>query len=128
VPPFKVVDVTLPAQPYPPRIAIHFGGIVVAEEFSGYVPVAGDLYENELVELVIKKTGRAPTLNHLEPRLRQFMMLFPAFGIDQRDLRIKYVPTQISAIDADLEEMRNLCLSGMYPLQLYEKFAAHKKE
>jgi hypothetical protein len=56
------------------------------------------------------------------------MMLFPAFGIDQRDLRIKYVPTQISAIDADLEEMRNLCLSGMYPLQLYEKFAAHKKE
>lgn len=122
VPPFAVIDITLPVQAYPRQIARYFDGMVAGDASSPYKPVAGDLYENELVELVVQKTGKPPTLENLAPRQRKFMETFPAFGVDYRKLRLKYIPMQISAMDADLEEMRNLCLSGLYPADLYSKF------
>jgi hypothetical protein len=121
-PPFKVLDITLPIQPYPPKVAAYFNGFIAMEECSKYEAVAGDLYENELVELVIERTGKPPTLENLAPRQKQFMGTFPSFGVGYAELALKYIPMQISAIDSDLEEMRNLCLSGMYPLELYKKF------
>jgi hypothetical protein len=122
VPPFKVLDITLPIQHYPAKTAAYFDGFVAAEEYSEYEAVAGDLYEDELVELVVQKTGKPPTLENLAPRTKQFMRTFTAFSIRYAELALKYIPMQITAIDSDLEGMRNLCLSGMYPLELYERF------
>jgi hypothetical protein len=122
VPPFKVLDVTLPIQYYSAKIAAYFDGFVAAEEYSDYEAVAGDLYEDELVDLVVKKNGKPPTLENLARWQKNFMLTFPSFGISYAKLALKYIPMQISAIDSDLEGMQNLCLSGMYPLELYEKF------
>jgi len=126
VPPFRVVDITLPIQPYSTRVAQYFDSLVMAEEAVPYEPDAGDLFETELIEFLVAKHGRPPTMRNISPVMREFMKAFPAFAISYQQLRLMYIPMRISAIDGDLEEMRNLCLSGKYPVQLYEQFRDRK--
>jgi len=121
VPPFKVVDITLPVQAYPPRALQYFDGMVIAEQFSSYEPSAGDLYENALVELVIRQSGKSPTLGDLATPVRRFMDTFPSFGVEYQQLRLKYIPTNTNALDGEIEELRNLRLSGIYPAELHNK-------
>jgi hypothetical protein len=127
VPPFAVIDITLPIQEYSAKVAAYFGNYVITEESVPYEAEAGDLFENELVELLIKKNGHHPTLRNLPPSQIEFMTIFPAFEIQYRQLRLKYIPMRISAMDAGLEGMKNLCLSGKYPLELYKEFQKGKK-
>ncbi|SRR6266436_1293939 len=127
VPPFITIDITLPFQPYSAKIAPYFSGPVMAEKFVPYKAEAGDLFENELVDLLVQQHGVPPTLRNLPPEKREFMAVFPAFEIQYRELKLKYIPMRISAMDAPLEGMQNLCLSGKYPPELYEEFRKGKK-
>jgi len=123
VPPFAVVDVTLAMQPWSNRQRPFIPAYIASEAFNVAEKEIDDLIEDELMELLMEQ-GRVPTMANLEPRQRQTMEKFPAFQIEQQELRIKYVPTRVSAMDGALEDMRNLCLSGKYPAQLYQDFRA----
>jgi len=128
VPPFTVVDITLPRQEYSAKVAAYFSGPVLAKDSASYNPEAGDLFENRLVDLLVKKYGRRPTLRDLHARQIEFMTIFSAFEIQYCELKLGYIPTKISAMDAGLEGMKNLCLSGKYPHELYKEFQKRKKD
>ena len=121
-PPFKVVDITLLMQGWNPRESEHIPAAIMAEQWEPAQADIDDLMETELVDLIHRKTRRAPSMANLSPKLRQTMKKFPAFLVEINGLRIKYVPTQISAIDGTLERMRNLQLRGHYPFELYQRF------
>jgi hypothetical protein len=123
VPPFVVVDVSLAIQGWSRRQKPYIPA-VVASEISAPAEVGiDDLIEGELMELLLVQ-GRVPTMRNLTPVQRSTMRKFPAFYVTAHDIRLKYVPTQVSAMDAPLENMRNLCLGGRYPAQLYAEFKA----
>lgn len=124
VPPFKVVDITLPVQGYSRNIAEHFEGFIAVDDSVPSVAEAGDLYETEVIEMYRKNHGTLPTLDNLHPQQRQFMSVFPAFEVTYGRLKLKYIPMHISAMDSDLENMQNLCLSGKYPGELYREYLA----
>lgn len=123
VPPFKVVDVSLPIQPYTPEEAKYLTRIVAAEKV-GPAPATtiGDLMETELIEHFMRLHHRRPTLRDIAPALREFMAKFRPFQIMHDGCLLRYVPTSVSAMDSGLAGMKNLCLRGKYPADLYREF------
>ena len=111
-------------QAYRPEIAKYYGPIVIAEDSAAYEAVVSDLFESEMVDLIVKEHGKPPTMENVHPEVREIMKVFPAFAVEYGQLRLNYIPTRITAMDSDLEDMRNLCLSGKYPSALYEDFIA----
>jgi hypothetical protein len=131
VPPFVVVDVTLPLQPFSAREAVFITRPVVQEISVPAEPTIEELVEPEAAELFEGHHRRLPTMNDLPafgvPHLVEFMREFPAFLVTLDEIRLKYVPTAISAPDAPLERMHNLCLSGKYPVQLYDEWQQERR-
>jgi len=125
-PPFKVADITLLMQGWKRRESEHIPSAILTERWEAAQADTDDLMESELAELIYRKTGRAPSMADLSPQLVQTMRKFPAFSITINGTQIKYVPTQVSAMDGTLERMRNLRLSGRYPFELYQRFLEQK--
>jgi hypothetical protein len=121
-PPFKVVDISLFSQSWNRRQSKYIPPVIASERWEPAQAKIDDLMENELVDLIYKETGRPPTTANLTPELLQTMRKFPPFSISLSGIHIKYVPTQVSAMDGNLEQMRNLCLRGHYPAALYGRF------
>jgi len=121
-PPFKVVDITLLMQGWNRREAELIPAAIMAEKWEPAQADIDDLMETELADLIYRKTRQAPSMANVSPMLVQTMKKFPAFLVDVNGLRIKYAPTQISAMDGTLERMRNLQLCGRYPAELYQQF------
>jgi hypothetical protein len=121
-PPFKVVDITLLMQGWNRRESEHIPSAILTERWEPAQADTDDLMEDELAELIQRETGEAPTMANLSPELVQTMKKFPPFLIIIKGTQIKYVPTQVSAMDGTLERMRNLRLSGRYPFELYQQF------
>lgn len=125
-PPFRVVDITLLMQGWNRRESKHIPSVILIERWEAAQADTDDLMERKLSELIYRTTGRAPSMASLSPQLVQTMRKFPAFFITINGTRIKYVPTQVSAMDGTLERMRNLRLSGRYPFELYQRFLEQK--
>jgi hypothetical protein len=121
-PPFKVVDITLLMQRWKRRESKFIPASIMAEQSQPAQADIRDLMESELADLIYRETRQAPSMASLSPMLVQTMKKFPAFLVDINGLRIKYAPTQISAMDGTLERMRNLQLRGRYPAELYQQF------
>lgn len=121
-PPFKVVDITLFMQGWNRRQSEHIPRVISSERWDPAQAAIGDLMENELVELIFRNTSRAPSMANLGARLMETMRKFPPFSIVVNETQIKYAPTQLGAMDGSLERMRNLRLSGRYPVELYQRF------
>lgn len=121
-PPFKVVDITLLMQGWKRRESKFIPAAIMAEQSEPAQADIRDLTETKLADLIYRKTGQAPSMANLSSTLVQTMKKFPAFLVDINGLRIKYAPTQISAMDGTLERMRNLQLRGRYPAELYQQF------
>lgn len=121
-PPFKVVDISLFMQNWNQTQSKHIPTVIVSEQWEHAQADVEDLMENELVELLYRKTGRPPRMADINARMTQTMRKFPPFSITANGLQIKYVPTQVGAMDGTLEQMRNLRLGGRYPAELYQRF------
>ncbi len=121
-PPFKVVDITLLMQRWDRRECELIPAAKMAERWEPAQADIDDLMETELAELIYRQTRQAPSMANLSPMLVQTMKKFPPFLVPIDGLRIKYTPTQVSAMDSTLERMRILRLRGRYPVELYQQF------
>jgi len=122
-PPFNVVDISYSLQPYVPREQEYLRGFVAVEQCGvNEAPTIRDLMENEAVEEFVQRRGRLPEINDLPQITREFLEEFPSCALVKDGVRLNYIPVRTSAPDLPLERMRNLQLSGRYPLQLYEEF------
>ena len=121
-PPFKVVDISLFMQNWNQTQSKHIPTVIVSEQWEHAHAGVEDLMENEGIDFVYTKTGRPPTMANIDARLVQTMQKFPPFSITASGIQIKYVTTQVGAIEGTLEQMRNLRLCGRYPAELYQRF------
>jgi hypothetical protein len=127
-PPYKVIDLSFSLQPYRANEQKYLNGYVLIDECQGPAEntTIDDLVENEARNDFQRFYRRQPTLADLplfdRPHLQQFMADFPSCKAIKDEIRLKYVPTKISAPDRPLDGMRNLQLRGRYPAQLYEEF------
>lgn len=126
-PPFRVVDLSFSVQPYGPNEQQYLKGYVLAEGCTAAEEITiDDLMENEARAEFQRYFRRAPTLEDL-PRIgfaafQQILADFPSCSVSKGQVRLKYTTTSISGPDRPLEQMRNLCLRGRYPSQLYDEF------
>lgn len=127
-PPFKVVDITLFMQDWNQRQAEHIPDVIAVDQWQPAQTDIGDLMEDELVELILKETRRAPTMENVGVATRLTMQKLAPFSISIADARVKYVPAQTSAMDGALEQMRNLQLRGRYPAELYRRFLERRND
>jgi hypothetical protein len=126
VPPFRVLDLSLPRQEYRAQEREYLQNYVAADAVEVASPTTiRDLMENEATAYFIQHFHRLPTMNDLPviaPGVREYMNEFHPFEVPHGECRLRYIPTSVSAMDAPLDRMRNLCLSGQYPAALYRGY------
>lgn len=125
-PPYKVVDITLSLQPWRRGQSEYIPPVIVSENWEPATADIYDLMESQLIDRQRRDTRREPTLADLSVGLLRTMDKFPPFSIIEGSTEIKYAPTQISAMDNPLEQMRNLQLSGRLPAELYQIFLQNR--
>lgn len=126
-PPFKVLDLTVFLQKY--RRA---EDATAQEEARGFVAI--ETANKEPVEFSVSEIvepefvaafGRLPTLDELKNFDSSFKLasekLLP-FNVDTELAALKYIPCGVTAPDLPLQEMKNLRLSGKYPIDLFDEF------
>ncbi|MFZ0420843.1 MAG: hypothetical protein WAM04_22270 [Candidatus Sulfotelmatobacter sp.] len=126
-PPFKVIDLSFSTQPYQAREQRYLNGYVLIEECEQppEETTLTDLMEPEVRAELRAAFRRPPNMDDLPqvaPGLREFIADFPSCKTTKDQVRLKYIPVNISAPDLPLERMTNLQLRGRYPLQLYREF------
>jgi hypothetical protein len=127
VPPFWVVDITLPLQNWSTRQQVFLKEIVMEEETSEAAPTVWELIDVDLIEEFTMRAARIPNMEDvraLAPHVFPFMEKFPAYQVHSRDLTIKYVPTKIGASEETLYGLVEPKLNGKSPGELYTMFRA----
>lgn len=125
VPPFRVVDITLPLQNWSPRQEAFVKQFVIAEGASEAVPTVWELIDVDLIEEFRRDAGRMPTMDDvkkLTPHVFPFMKTFPPFEVRSGDLSVKYVPTKIGASEETLYDLVEPKLNGRSPGESYTTF------
>lgn len=119
-------DLSLPLQEYRAQEREYLQNYVAADAVEMAAPTTiRDLMENEAIAYFIQHFHRPPTMNDLPviaPGVREYMNEFHSFEVPYGECRLRYIPTSVSAMDAPLDRMRNLCLSGQYPADLYRAY------
>jgi hypothetical protein len=124
-PPFKVVDVALPVQQWTLEKASYFPEYVLSDLARPAEPTVGDLLDADAVRDFVAHEDRLPTMEdvrRLTPWLFPFMRSFRAFAVVVGQLRIKYVPTKVSATDRPLADMVIPELNGKRPRGIYADY------
>lgn len=125
VPPFRVVDITLPIQHWSPIQQPYFDHFVIAEESAPAAPTVWELIDVELIDDFRMSEGRMPGMQDVRmrvPHVFPFMKRFPGFQVHSGRLSIKYVPTKIGASEETLYELHAPRLNGKTPGELYRRF------
>jgi hypothetical protein len=68
----------------------YYDRFIASETAVPYRAEAEDLYDDEFIEMIVKKTGASPRLTDLHPRQKDFMTVFPAFGIKSGHLQANH--------------------------------------
>jgi hypothetical protein len=84
-PPFRLVDLSVSLQPYPPEQQRYLSGYTMVEQCHQppTQTTIRDLMENELVEDFVRDNRRMPTMDDLTPALREFMREFPRTNLSE---------------------------------------------
>jgi hypothetical protein len=127
-PPFKIVDLSISLQPYSEHEQRYLQGYTLTETCDAATEPIGvfDLMEGELIDDHIRRYGRLPTMDDVEPSLHQFMKEYSPHRFVKDGLRFTYMPIKFSAPELPLETMRHPLLSGRLPIQVFEEFKNRK--
>jgi hypothetical protein len=115
-PPYRVVDLTIGVQDYVHGEERHLPGYVCDEHPASSPATITDLLDDHDREALHANLRRTPRLEDISGFARD------ASIVRHHDVAIRYVPTGVTAADVALEEARNLCLTGKYPLALWVDF------
>jgi hypothetical protein len=125
VPPFAVLDITLPEQPWDPRRKAYFHTFVISEIGRASGASVEQLMDMDEIERFAVSHRRLPNMTDIErraPHIIAFMERFPSFAVEQTPLIVEYAPTKIGASIEPLAEMQVPSMNGLLPWRLYEQF------
>jgi len=140
VPPFKIIDISLYMQDYPPQVQKLIPDSYIIKEqveiLDSNKITSEFIIDPDCIEYMTKIDGRfsnPPTLKEVQefinkPELFEHIDNYGAFLYQPNQfVNAIYISLGITAPDSPLKEMKNLCLSGKYPLDLYyEYLKTHK--
>jgi hypothetical protein len=125
VPPFAVLDITLPAQPRRPDSRPYYPSYVIEEVSRPSPATIEQMLDMSELRRVTQSRGRRPTMTEVflqAPHLRRFMECFPPFAVNYGALRVEYAPVKIVVSAEPLAGMGYPRLTGHSPGELYELF------
>ncbi len=124
-PPFRIVDVTVKYQRYRHGEECFLPRYVLEEDGRHVDSDVYDWVDPNLFHELTLQHGRVPDMTYVrafdEDALER-SQYYGAIEIDTSDVVLRFVGCAVGAIDGSLEEMKNLCLSGDYPAELYRQF------
>jgi hypothetical protein len=119
-PPFGVVDISLKSQPYPYDVIEYLPDTIHVNDFD-YPRVDEDELFSPEAQAFFKRKGITKDLlvAQVLPYLNPFWTVFPPVEFSMAQVRLKYIPTGISASEDPLEEIKSLQLSGKTGIEIY---------
>lgn len=119
-PPFNVVDITEKLQPYQEREEKYLPDYILAESITKCNVEPDDIAAPDVIMSLEWQGIRGHRiLSVLNPRLKNYNEVFYPNLITYNNVKLKYVPIGTNASDGALEIMKNLNLSGRYPIVIY---------
>lgn len=118
-PPFRVVDITISLQPYPPQYLPHLPDIVLGRQTAETSFVLDELVETEARIDFHRFRGRPYSARDVDPAMFEVAKQFGAFWTATAGARFKYIPTAVTAPDGRLEDIKGFCRSVPNPADLY---------
>jgi hypothetical protein len=126
-PPFHVVDLSLPLQPYDSTQARYVLEPVLARDAELRPTSLSDLATPTVLLLETGRLGRTPKVEDLNPALpRRLELLNGTKRIDAGAYVADYTSCAVTASDGTIESAKNLCLNGKYPAELWEKYETYQ--
>jgi len=126
-PPFKVLDLTLPFQPYSAGEERYLLEPILATDGQLVDAVLEDLLDPSARRLLaerLKRPLRLEDVGALDSALLDRCRSLGGVVVALPQVNVKYVACATSAPDASLERSRNLCLRGRYPIDLWNEYEA----
>jgi len=124
VPPFRVVDITLPIQGWSAAKEAYFEGFVIQESSMAATPTVYEILDVDLIAEFQLLNGRLPQMKDIETmaaHIFPMMERFPAFQVKQWRLLVKYVPVNFRASDEHLKDLEVPILNGKRPEEIYQQ-------
>lgn len=122
-PPFNIIDITLKQQPYIDGEERFLPDYII-EECKNIAKVDyRDIFSPEARKYINMKYGtknRDLIRVHASDAL-EVINVFNPYLIKDKHVEVKYITVAISAPDAPLNKMKNLCLEGMYGYSIYKE-------
>jgi hypothetical protein len=124
-PPFRVIDVAFSHQKYTHGEEKYLQGFIAKEDVNKATLQIEDLMDVDARKLFVELQGRYPTIKDIDilcPGLTSRIKKYGIFQIELHEARLKYTSCGVSFMDAPLEKVTNIKLSGKYPVELYKEF------
>ncbi|SHH88739.1 hypothetical protein SAMN02745135_02555 [Caloranaerobacter azorensis DSM 13643] len=121
-PPFNVIDLTVKIQQYYENEEEFLPDYVIEDKINIGEITYQDIYSPECRRWLRNRGVRnSEMLKRCNPDVIEFSNVFKPNIIKYKGTELKYIPVACSASDAPLEKMKNLCINGMYPIDIYRK-------
>jgi hypothetical protein len=124
-PPFVVVDISLPEQPWGQARQRYFTNFVITETGVPRPATVEQLIDMNAYDEFVQANGRQPAMRDVARRIPHafpFMERFPSFSVVSGDLTVDYAPTKVAASAEALTEMAHPRLNRHSPIELYRLF------
>ncbi len=129
-PPFRIIDVAFSYQHYTCGERTYLKGFVAEENVNEATLQVEDLIDMDAIELFVKQRRRRPRIQDMEmvsPGLIQRIHKYGIFQVELTKATLKYTSCGVTVFDAPLEQVKNIELSGKYPVDLYKEFLSTKQ-
>lgn len=121
VPPFYVVDVTLPLHSFSESEASYITSPICAEANNIIKPEIEDVIsEGYCSHLESINVSRSDYYAVISPQTEKFLSVFPSREVISDKLTIKYIPISVSAPDVPFEQMTAITFDGQTAFDIYE--------
>lgn len=130
-PPFRVIDVAFSHQKYTHGEEKYLQGFIAKEDVKKASLQIEDLIDADAIRLFVQLQGRYPTIKDIGisfPALKSRIKKYGIFKIGLPQATLKYTSCGVTFMDAPLEKVKNIRLSGKYPIELYEEFLTLKRD
>ena len=121
-PPFKVIDLTILQQEHSSEQNKYVPDFVVAEDAEMSVGSVEDVIAPEIT-LSLRSNGvpKNRMFEAINPSLVKFFEVFPAWEVETEGMKLKYIPTAITAPDRGLDGMFGISEEGRTGVEIYEQ-------